>query len=711
MVSRKAGAPVNLSPEELLRRFSSNEEGPGASVAPPAPVARESPAPAPTETMRSPAKGATQPTPVTRAAVVPTREGASSVPALTGDGEQQPQPRGQQQQRPWPTLASKRVRSKMQDGDLVVPFDAARAAVCMEVALAVRSEYLDYASSFERGEGAWADPAVREKAESELAALRILAVIPEPAFGAMRGSSAARDAALAESLEVRVRKALSIVAHISGARLGSAFSALYRLYGFLRARGQSCEAPEAADLRDFVEAVARDAEERAKVRSEFRRAKKARPQEAAAQVGEGEMAEEQGAPHERRGQSLRRTLRTELGVASANFALGLPLEHNATKFSGGSRRGVPYVPLTPGFMLAVERAVVNPDLSEEMRASCAGLVLLVMTSSRGKSAERTVQPMSLRGEGGREMVAAKSKHPRPRSMCPQLATAPDEFLVGTRDWLVTYDEFHAGGIGLVRATRYPGRPDRGGGFRRRGLRSSEISKLIRTIAQKVVKIPRERTRLLGISSARKFMPTIAAAQGRPETEILDLGRWSGSWVKHLNGLSKRALEDWQAECRNKNSVRPYVQEGLAARTQEIMRACLSGVRALIDAGRGAELLVEGGFAGQAWRVLHAGPAAPRGVEEVWPARASSPPRGDAATGESDSDARGCPSSLPGSPTSGVLVPETPPRGSSGQGPWQEDPVVEGDESDTDESVVSWSALAEDIDSSGESADDEFAVAS
>jgi hypothetical protein len=267
--------------------------------------------------------------------------------------------------------------------------------------------------------------------------------------------------------------------------------------------------------------------------------------------------------------------------------------HKIPKLAGSSRE---VYPITPALMIQIERACSDSELPQEVRGSCAIIVGFAAGALRLASARRTMIPSSSARDGASVGVASKEKHPDPTKMVPKAVVLKHRFIEGT-EWWEELLKVKEDAPFLARATAVPGDPWKGGGWKMAPLNDRQMLKLLRGVLRKVCGLSQEQALQFGISSLRKFLPTVCAARGGSQSDTLDLGRWSGSWASRLPGLAKEMIDRWQREQRQMSSVGPYVRTGAEDKVRQVVRANLDAVFTMLQkVGRDNMPLVEGSTA-------------------------------------------------------------------------------------------------------------------
>ena len=220
------------------------------------------------------------------------------------------------------------------------------------------------------------------------------------------------------------------------------------------------------------------------------------------------------------------------------------------------------------------------------------------------------------------------KNPNPDKMCAKVFVLDHMFIYGDA-WHDLYTRIHASCPCMALATAKPGRPEKGGGWLNRPLKDSELLRMLRWVLVNVCGLTTEQSMDYSVSSLRKALPTICAARGCPQTDILDLGRWTGSWATRLYGLAKDMLDQWDRERRESGSVGPYTKCGAAGRIRGVIRQNLEAVRAMIEKYGLENMPTTGGWESATWHALHPGHSAERSRAEVWALPLPQQPQGEA----------------------------------------------------------------------------------
>ena len=330
--------------------------------------------------------------------------------------------------------------------------------------------------------------------------------------------------------------------------------------------------------------------------------------------------------HKRTGDKA--ALSTKEGLAWARthlFLNWIPDPSTTSQFKSKSqgRSAREYAPIAPACMAMIEQACTDPAHNEEVQGSCSILVAMMSSSMRAEGASQARIPASAEFDGASVGVIEKDKHPHPEKRVPKVFVLNHVFIFSD-DWHKVHTKVHEGLPCMSRATMFPGKPHKGGGWNNRALEDHELLTMLRWVLVEICGLTKDQSMAYSVSSLRKALPTICAARGCAQSDILDLGRWTGSWATRLYGLAKDMPELWERERKQKDSVEPYVKVGAAGRIRGIIRQNLDAVRTMIDKHGLENMPTTGGWESATWHALHAGHEAERPVEEVW--AAPPPPR-------------------------------------------------------------------------------------
>lgn len=286
------------------------------------------------------------------------------------------------------------------------------------------------------------------------------------------------------------------VAKFSPGQLKKGFTALVKYKQWLAeqgiAKGEVLEVDFAQYLK-HVEAMAADMVAR-------REAKRATQRRAA--LKKGRPPEAFGKEHTRSGAraagSAKEALiwvRTHMGVT----CVPLNTSQHSTKRVAASVRE--YTPIAPACMALIEKACTDPALSEEVKGSCAILVAIMSSSMRAASAARAKIPSTADFDGASLGVIEMDKNPNPDKMCAKVFVLDHVFIYGDA-WHDLYTRIHASCPCMARATAKPGRPEKGGGWRNRPLKDSELLRMLRWVLVNVCGLTTEQSMDYSVSSWR-----------------------------------------------------------------------------------------------------------------------------------------------------------------------------------------------------------------
>lgn len=114
-------------------------------------------------------------------------------------------------------------------------------------------------------------------------------------------------------------------------------------------------------------------------------------------------------------------------------------------------------------MALIEQACTDASLSGEVRGSCSIFVAMMGTYKRSQSAAKSKTPTSSEFENASLGVIESDKHPNPDKMATKVFVLDHTFIFGD-DWHAVHSEAHKGCPCMSRATAFPGKPVRGGGW-------------------------------------------------------------------------------------------------------------------------------------------------------------------------------------------------------------------------------------------------------
>jgi len=272
--------------------------------------------------------------------------------------------------------------------------------------------------------------------------------------------------------------------------------------------------------------------------------------------------------------------------------------YSADKSAGKKTRMSPLPPAALAKMEAYAASDASPPIPRQLTA---GLVVMVLTCFRGAGAQYTFMPwLQAPGSGPLQGFVPQDKtsaEPRPVPFV-RLGCNPD---VDTRRVLEQVELMLDGVRDLHFTLRMPNSLDlaKATAFLKEPVGSTQLLAVLRWVLQHVVGMTPSQVKAYGVSSLRKFIPTVAVARGALLSQVRELGRWSGSTAQ-LDGVSSATLADWVDQDARDRTPASYGAEGAVERAAFLIGQELSACRGLIAKHGLDNLPVAGGFGVSVW---------------------------------------------------------------------------------------------------------------